>query len=189
MGSMVRLQSSTPPRPTDGSQLLTETAVLERWPQLTARELRRARKANPPRIAFYDFPLRQGGPCYTAAQVWEYLDRTYLKTAPSPHISASDANSLTASLSLSEPSAITPELEEQAVEAIIRNIRLRRLRSPRIRELAQAIAEQLAREEHRDARGQGSDPPETTSRLAGQDRAESPQAHQVRERQWAGRAR
>ena len=46
---------------------------------LTAKELKRARKANPTRIGYYAFPKRQGGPCYTADQVQDYIDRTYLK--------------------------------------------------------------------------------------------------------------
>ncbi len=40
---------------------LTEARVLEMWPGLSARELRRARKSNPPQIGFYAFPKSREG--------------------------------------------------------------------------------------------------------------------------------
>ena len=44
------------------SEYMTEADVLKRWPQLSRAELKRARKTNPPNIAFYDFSKRGGGP-------------------------------------------------------------------------------------------------------------------------------
>src|SRR5262245_6277452 len=61
------------------SDYLTEGAILAHWPVLSRAELRRPRKSNPPKIAFYDFPKRSGGPCCTATQVQDYIDRTYLR--------------------------------------------------------------------------------------------------------------
>ena len=59
-----------------------ENEVLERWPMLTKAELRRARRANPPRIEFYSFRKKSGGPRYTPEQVQSYIDRTYLRVRP-----------------------------------------------------------------------------------------------------------
>lgn len=53
---------------------LSEAEVLAKWPMLTAKELKKARKNKA--ITFYAF---RGGPCYTAEQVQEYIDRTYLQ--------------------------------------------------------------------------------------------------------------
>ena len=64
--------------PTD---FLSEEEVLKRWPMLTRAELRRARRANPPKIEFYQFRKRTGGPCYTPEQVQRYIDRAYLRGA------------------------------------------------------------------------------------------------------------
>jgi hypothetical protein len=120
--------------------LLSEAAVLDRWPCLTARELRRARKANPPRIAYYDIPKRQGGPCYTAAQVQEYIDRTYLRGAACQKIEATDsklANTTSTdpipnAAAPTTPADMTPELAERAAEALAQQMKARpRLNSPR----------------------------------------------------------
>jgi hypothetical protein len=59
------------------SDYLQEADVLVRWPMLTAKELRKARKNGA--IAFYAF---RGGPCYTGEQVQRYINRTYLKGGP-----------------------------------------------------------------------------------------------------------
>jgi hypothetical protein len=53
---------------------LSEAEVLTRWPMLTAKELRKARKNG--LITFYNF---RGGPHCTPEQVQDYIDRTYLK--------------------------------------------------------------------------------------------------------------
>jgi hypothetical protein len=120
--------------------LLFETAVLDRWPCLTARELRRARKANPPRIAYYDIPKRQGGPCYTATQVQEYIDRTYLREPPCQNQAATDSRSATTTSTSPIPSTeasgtpagMTPELAQRAAEALAQQMRQRpRSGSPR----------------------------------------------------------
>jgi hypothetical protein len=60
-------------------EFLTEEQVLQRWPMLSRAELRRARKANPPKISFYAFPTKTTGPCYTPEQVQAYIDATYLR--------------------------------------------------------------------------------------------------------------
>jgi hypothetical protein len=111
-------------------ELLTETDVLGRWPSLTARELRRARKANPPGIAFYDFPKRQGGPCYTVAQVQEYIDRNYLRVPPCEKQALIDSRSETTTSSRHIPIAVDPgtpagmtsELAKSAAEAFANEI-------------------------------------------------------------------
>lgn len=56
---------------------ISEADVIARWPMLTAKELRRARKKE--LIGFYNFKI---GPCYTAEQVQNYIDATYLKGRP-----------------------------------------------------------------------------------------------------------
>jgi hypothetical protein len=56
---------------------IPEVDVIARWPMLTAKELRRARKNE--LIGFYNF---KNGPCYTAEQVQSYIDQTYLKGKP-----------------------------------------------------------------------------------------------------------
>ena len=45
----------------DPADFLFENEVLERWPMLTKAELRRARRANPPRIEFYSFRKKAAG--------------------------------------------------------------------------------------------------------------------------------
>jgi hypothetical protein len=114
----------------DPGPLLPEAEVLKRWPILTPRELRRARKANPPRIAFYDIPKRQGGPCYTVIQVQEYIDRTYLRGASCQKSEATDSRSETTTSSKPIPSVadpgtpadMTPELAMSAAEAFASKI-------------------------------------------------------------------
>ena len=77
--------------PINFSDYIPEADVIARWPMLTAKELRKARKNH--LIEFYGF---RDGPCYTAEQVQSYIDRTYLKAAscvapslqPSPHPAA-----------------------------------------------------------------------------------------------------
>jgi len=63
----------------DPANFLSEDEVLKRWPMLTKAELRRARRAHPPKIEFYAFRKKSGGPCYTAEQVQAYIDRSYLR--------------------------------------------------------------------------------------------------------------
>src|SRR5215467_3412759 len=117
--------------PQQPEPLLFEAVVLDRWPCLTARELRRARRANPPRIAYYDIPKRQGGPCYTASQVQEYIDRTYLRGTTCQSVWESDSKSAnTTSINLtpnvaesSTPADMTPELAQRAAEALARQMR------------------------------------------------------------------
>ena len=84
------------------SDYLTEDAILAHWPVLSRAELRRARKSNPPEIAFYDFPKRSGGPCCTAAQVQDYIDRTYLRMH---HATASNSKSETTISTVPIPTA------------------------------------------------------------------------------------
>jgi hypothetical protein len=64
-------------------EFLSEEEVLKRWPMLTRGELRKARRANPPKIGFYAFAKKNGGPCYTVEQVEAYIDATYLRSSPS----------------------------------------------------------------------------------------------------------
>jgi hypothetical protein len=70
----------------DPADFLFENEVLERWPMLTKAELRRARRANPPRIEFYSFRKKSGGPRYTPEQVQSYIDHTYLRKSECPQI-------------------------------------------------------------------------------------------------------
>ncbi len=70
----------------DPADFLFENEVLERWPMLTKAELRRARRANPPRIEFYSFERKSGGPRYTPEQVQSYIDRTYLRISECPQL-------------------------------------------------------------------------------------------------------
>jgi hypothetical protein len=134
-----------PINPTD---FLTEPEVLERWRTLTPRELKRARKANPPQISFYDFPRAQGGPCYTPAQVQEYIDRVYLKACPCQNVetlspptapendSKSGNTTSTPHIPLAAASGthagMTPALARSAAEALAHQMsRPQRSRSPR----------------------------------------------------------
>ena len=70
----------------DPADFLFENEVLKRWPMLTKAELRRARRANPPRIEFYSFRKKSGGPRYTPEQVQSYIDRTYLRISECPQL-------------------------------------------------------------------------------------------------------
>lgn len=110
---------------------------------LTDKELRRARRKQ--LIEFYDF--RQG-PCYTAEQVQDYIDRTYLKgtscaapsqqdspptpPSPPPHpkvltIPSRSAGSILTDLTQPEadssmPAGMTPELASCAVKLLAQRI-------------------------------------------------------------------
>jgi len=90
------------------ADFLFEKEVLERWPMLTKAELRRARRANPPRIEFYSFRKKSGGPRYAPEQVQSYIDRTYLRIsecqqinsrAPQQTLSSSQDSSSAATIS------------------------------------------------------------------------------------------
>lgn len=120
---------------------LSEEAVLARWPMLTRAELRRARKANPPQIGHYNF---RGGPCFTPAQVQEYIERTYLRvptcpteTAPLVPTDSKSANGISTApiptaAAAGTPAGMTPELALSAAEALKRQIlNPQRSRSPR----------------------------------------------------------
>lgn len=115
-------------------EYLTEADVLARFPRLSRAELRRARKANPPQIAFYAFPSRSGGPCCTAAQVQEYIERTYLRVpqcqsdAANPSHSDSRSGTITSTSPIpiaaesSTHAAMTTELAQHAAEALAQQI-------------------------------------------------------------------
>jgi hypothetical protein len=126
-------------------EFLTEEQVLQRWPMLTRAELRRARKANPPKISFYTFPKKTTGPCYTPEQVQAYIDVTYLRAgqgdqsrnrpshqALSSPLSASRlADTTSTGSTLPEaapgtPAGMTPELATSAAEALAQRILSRR---------------------------------------------------------------
>jgi hypothetical protein len=95
---------------------LTEVEVLAKWPMLIPAELRKARKMHG--IRFYAF---RGGPCYTPAQVQDYIDRTYLRGGsgiqkpvefpPPQHVPAA-----TVAPPMMMPAGMTPELAAAAVE-------------------------------------------------------------------------
>lgn len=61
----------------DPQDYIPEAEVLQVWPMLTAKQLRRARKND--QIQFWAFP---SGPHYVAEQVQDYIDRVYLKGCP-----------------------------------------------------------------------------------------------------------
>ncbi|WP_284268264.1 hypothetical protein [Bradyrhizobium iriomotense] len=124
----------------DPADFLFENEVLERWPMLTKAELRRARRANPPRIEFYSFRKKSGGPRYTPEQVQSYIDRTYLRKFECPQINgkmtpqavnSSGDSSLAATIS-SVPiqstsgsgtlADMTPELAKSAAEVLRQQI-------------------------------------------------------------------
>lgn len=116
----------------EAPEYLSTDEVLKRWPRLSKAELRRARKSNPPQIAFYDFPRRAGGPCCTAVQVQEYIDRTYLRVPPcpqSPQPSASRSETTTSISPIpivavpSTPAGMTPELAQHAAEALAQQMK------------------------------------------------------------------
>jgi hypothetical protein len=114
------------------AEYLTEEQVLARWPVLTRAELRRARRANPPAIAFFAFHKRTGGPCCTPAQVQEYINRFYLKDGScqnGPDRPSDSKSASTTSISPTPPgaasgtsAAMTPELEQFVAEALKRQI-------------------------------------------------------------------
>jgi hypothetical protein len=124
----------------DPSDFLSEDEMLRRWPMLTEAELRRARRANPPRIEFYGFRKKGGGPRYTPEQVQSYIDRTYLRVsecrqiegrAPQQALSSSgDSNSAATISSARIPSILasgtladmTPELAKSAAEVLRQQI-------------------------------------------------------------------
>lgn len=114
-------------------EYLNEAEVLARWPMISRAELRKARKANPPRIAFYDFPRRTGGPRCTAAQVQDYITRTYLKAppcaesqTPMPNASQSEATILSAPIppeaDHGTPADTTKPLDKSVAEALASEI-------------------------------------------------------------------
>jgi hypothetical protein len=118
---------------------LDEAQVLARFP-LTKRELRRARRNN--LIGHYAFAARVGGACYTAEQVQDYINRTYLRTA-TPCRDAATASSDSRSATITSPSptpttsasgtpaGMTPELAQRAGEVLRQQIsRPRRSRLP-----------------------------------------------------------
>ncbi len=126
-----------PMRAIDPVDYLDEAAVLARWPMLTAKELKKARKLKT--IEFYAF---RSGPCYTAEQVQSYIDQTYLRKGesceapedrpqplvPSPqsvqpmsHSSSTGSTSIAPTphaAVLSMPAGMTPELAASAVELL-----------------------------------------------------------------------
>jgi hypothetical protein len=123
----------------DPTDFLSEDEVLKRWPMLTKAELRRARRASPPKIEFYAFRKKSGGPRYTAVQVQAYIDRSYLRIlkcqlnpgVPQQASSKSiDSNlgdiissALTQSTSASGTLAdMTPELAKSAAEVLRQQI-------------------------------------------------------------------
>jgi len=124
----------------DPADFLFENEVLERWPMLTKAELRRARRAHPPRIEFYSFRKKSGGPRYTPEQVQSYIDRTYLRKSGCPQVngkvtqqavSSSADSSLAATISsvpiqsISDSGTLadmTPELARSAAEVLRQQI-------------------------------------------------------------------
>ena len=122
------------------SDFLSEGEVLKRWPMLTRSELRKARRANPPKIGFYAFAKRTGGPCYTPEQVQAYIDATYLRVgecekrpdllslqqSPSSSGSSSEdtiSTSRTPTAAVTGmPVGMTPELAKSAAAAFKRQI-------------------------------------------------------------------
>jgi hypothetical protein len=124
----------------DPADFLFENEALERWPMLTKAELRRARRANPPRIEFYSLRKKSGGPRYTPEQVQSYIDRTYLRIsecqqldsrAPRQVLSSSGDSSSAATISSAPIQSIsasgtlvdmTPELAKSAAEVLRQQI-------------------------------------------------------------------
>ena len=85
----------------DPADLLSEDEVLSRWSMLTKAELRRARRANPPRIDFYSFRKKGGGPRYTPEQVQNYSDPTYLRKSECQQINSRAPHQALSSISQS----------------------------------------------------------------------------------------
>jgi hypothetical protein len=121
------------------SDFLSEEEVLKRWPMLSRSELRKARRANPPKIGFYAFAKKTGGPCYTPEQVQAYIDATYLRAGeckkrpdlPSLQQSLSSDSSSEDTISTGRiptgavtgmPAGMTPELAKSAAAAFKRQI-------------------------------------------------------------------
>jgi hypothetical protein len=133
----------------DPADFLSEDEVLRRWPMLTKAELRRARGANPPKIEFYGFRNKSGGPRYTPEQVQTYIDRTYLRVSkcrltdtevPQQALSTSADSSSAATISSAHTQSIlasgmlvdmTPELAKSAAEVLRQQISKRRKLSSR----------------------------------------------------------
>lgn len=85
---------------------------------LTAKELKKARKNN--WISFYDF---RGGPHYTAEQVQQYIDRTYLRAkVATPSDNKNPLPQFPKPLSVPALAGMTPELVAAAVELINQRI-------------------------------------------------------------------
>jgi hypothetical protein len=115
-------------------EFLSEQEVLKRWPMLTRGELRKARRANPPKIGFYAFAKKNGGPCYTVEQVQAYIDATYLRSSPScraqpetqPTASSSpdiiSTNRTQTEEDSGTPAGMTPALARSAAEALAQRI-------------------------------------------------------------------
>jgi hypothetical protein len=130
-------------RAIDPSHYLTEVDVTDRWPMLTAKELRKARRHH--LIEFYGF---KKGPCYTAAQVQSYIDRTYLKvttcdapsqqtsqpsplppqppTVPSKLVDSISTGPTQHAGASSMPAGMTPALASSAVALLAQRIGKRR---------------------------------------------------------------
>jgi hypothetical protein len=58
---------------------LTETEVLTKWPMLTPKELRKARRKQ-----LIEFCVCLTGPIYTPQQLQNYIDNTYLRGSGEP---------------------------------------------------------------------------------------------------------
>jgi hypothetical protein len=130
----------------DPSDFLSEEEVLKRWPMLTRAELRRARNGTPPKIEFYAFAKKTGGPCYTPEQVQAYIDATYLRTKSCVSTShptdkdlmgasrSEDTTSISSTpieVATGTPPGMTPELARCAAEALAQQILSRRKSSSR----------------------------------------------------------
>jgi hypothetical protein len=114
-------------------EFLSEQEVLKRWPMLTRGELRKARRANPPKIGFYAFAKKNGGPCYTVEQVQAYIDATYLRsslqcraeTQTANALNSADTTSKTRTRSVADidtPAGMTPELAKSAAGVLVQRI-------------------------------------------------------------------
>lgn len=124
----------------DPETYISEADVAARWPMLSEKELRKARRKQ--LIDFYNFKI---GPCYTAEQVQSYIDRTYLRgascAAPSQQVSSQEPpqrfppqmNPLKSEASTSTdhtpseadssmPAGMTPALALSAVELLAQRI-------------------------------------------------------------------
>jgi hypothetical protein len=123
----------------DPTEFLSEEEVLKRWPMLTKAELRRARRASPPKIEYYAFRKKSGGPRYTAEQVQAYIDRSYLRVlkcqlnpgvpqqAPSKSIDSNLGDTISSALTRSISATgtladMTPELAKSAAEVLRQQI-------------------------------------------------------------------